>query len=523
MKILRQMIKLKNNNLYYFLIVLVALLPVMIFRDFTPSNELRYLSIADEAIRNNTFFTFYNHGLAYADKPPLYIWVVMLGKWLFGTHHMWFLSLFSLIPAFVIIKVMDSCVAGEMSAELRNASRWMMITCGLFLGLAITLRMDMLMCMFIVLALRVFYRMKENQGNARTNAILFPVYVFLALFSKGPIGILVPLLSITVYLFAVGRIKEFGRYWGWTTWGILLVCCAVWFGAVYAEGGEAYLNNLLFHQTIDRAVDAFHHKAPFYYYLVSVWYSIAPWSLFAISVIILALVRKKGISDLQKLFLSVIVTTFVMLSCISSKLQVYLLPAFPFIVYCAALYIPKLQVNAWLKAMIAVPSAIFILVLPLMVAATVFSEELSQYGEPLFYVAAAVLTISGIVTVYFLYKSENGVLKAVRSLSVGLLLAVFAGGMALPSINHELGYGELCKKAKSVAQEHNVKTISTWGVSRAENIDVYLGQQVNVIDKSDDPSKHVSEGDLLLIRNRDIDKFGNKESWTVGKYAIVLL
>ena len=102
----------------------------------------------------------------------------MLGKWLFGTHHMWFLSLFSLIPAFVIIKVMDSWVAGEMSAELRNASRWMMITCGLFLGLAITLRMDMLMCMFIVLALRVFYRMKENQGNARTNAILFPVYVF---------------------------------------------------------------------------------------------------------------------------------------------------------------------------------------------------------------------------------------------------------------------------------------------------------------------------------------------------------
>ena len=58
MKILRQMIKLKNNNLYYFLIVLVALLPVMIFRDFTPSNELRYLSIADEAIRNITFFTF---------------------------------------------------------------------------------------------------------------------------------------------------------------------------------------------------------------------------------------------------------------------------------------------------------------------------------------------------------------------------------------------------------------------------------------------------------------------------------
>lgn len=40
----------------------IALLPVLLFRDFTPDNELRYLSIADEAIRSNTFFTFTNHG-----------------------------------------------------------------------------------------------------------------------------------------------------------------------------------------------------------------------------------------------------------------------------------------------------------------------------------------------------------------------------------------------------------------------------------------------------------------------------
>ena len=78
-------------------LLLLAVLPVLIFRDYTPSNELRYLSIVDEALRNGDIFTFTNHGIQYADKPPLYFWILMLGKWLLGNHAMWFASLFSFL------------------------------------------------------------------------------------------------------------------------------------------------------------------------------------------------------------------------------------------------------------------------------------------------------------------------------------------------------------------------------------------------------------------------------------------
>ena len=61
-----------------FVFTFVCLFPVMLTRDFTPSNELRYLSIANEALADGHIFAFYNHGLAYADKPPLYFWIVML-------------------------------------------------------------------------------------------------------------------------------------------------------------------------------------------------------------------------------------------------------------------------------------------------------------------------------------------------------------------------------------------------------------------------------------------------------------
>lgn len=83
------------------------MLPVMVLRDFSPDNELRYLSIADESIRNGTLFAFTNHGVPYADKPPLYLWLLMAAKTLSGSHQMWLLSLFSLVPALVTVSVMS--------------------------------------------------------------------------------------------------------------------------------------------------------------------------------------------------------------------------------------------------------------------------------------------------------------------------------------------------------------------------------------------------------------------------------
>lgn len=48
----------KRRTLILYLAVVVALLPILIWRDFASSNELRYLSIADEALHNHTFLPF---------------------------------------------------------------------------------------------------------------------------------------------------------------------------------------------------------------------------------------------------------------------------------------------------------------------------------------------------------------------------------------------------------------------------------------------------------------------------------
>lgn len=504
----------------------VALLPVIFLRDFTPANELRYLSIADEALRNHSLFTFSSHGLMYADKPPLYLWIVMLCRWLTGGHYMWLLSLFSLLPAIGMIKALDDWVKDEMDGRSRNLAMLMTMSSGLFLVCAVTIRMDMLMCLFIVLALREFWRGRSQW--------LFPLYIFLAVFTKGPLGFLIPFVSTTVFLAITGRIRHFFHYWDWRTWSVLLILCGAWFGAVYLEGGTDYLHNLLFHQTIGRAFNAFHHSHPFYYYAIHIWYCLAPWSLLVIGVFIASLRSKVVKSDLQRFFLTIAVTTFILLSCISSKLQIYLLPAMPFVVYSAAMFLPRYSIESkeggveskeksLLKMSIAIPSLIFVLALP---AINLFasSNGLGYLDNGMVYAGATIFTFTGIRTLYFLYSKNKGdAVKALRGLGLGFLLAVFTTAWAFPKMNDYIGYGNLCKETLAISHQTGIKDIRAWRLHHSQNMDVYLQRPLPSIPKTEVPAASTTRPFILLTERGERSRFRHYKVFCRGNYAIVVI
>ncbi|MDR1553918.1 MAG: dolichyl-phosphate-mannose--protein mannosyltransferase [Prevotellaceae bacterium] len=511
----------------HYLLILLLLLPVILFRDYTPNNELRYISIADEALRNGHFFTFTNQGNIYADKPPLYFWVFMIGKWLLGSHQMWFLSLFSLLPALGIVKIMDKWVSAEMSVSNRISSGLILMSCGLFLGAALILRMDMLMSFFIVLSLYIFYRMYKDKSNSKRNAILFSVCIFMAVFTKGAVGIIVPMFATFFFLLVKRKMRTFCRYWGWKTWGILLLLCVVWFGCVYAEAGYDYLSNMLFHQTIERAFDSFHHKEPFYYYFISIWYSLAPWSLLLAGVILTGIFKRVIYSDLEQFFLTIIITTFVMLSCISSKVEIYMLPAFPFFVYLTGLFLPLLKRNKCFSLFIAIPAICFCLIAPVFVL-FVRGNDLSWLRQPLFYIVSFLLSLVGIVSLVLLYIMKNPN-RAVNILVISLFCALFAGGWALPSINNRLGYADLCQKAMEISKSDSLSGYCVLDMKRPENMDVFLHEDVIKITAEDLFNNHYSNTVLMLpakrLKNDKIlaEFISKKKKYRTGNYWIVSL
>lgn len=214
-----------------------------------------------------------------------------------------------------------------------------MIT-AMYIGTALVLRMDMLMALFILLALRAFYRLYQGKAS-RSTRWMIPVYIFLAIFTKGPVGFLMPMVSIVAFLAIKKDLRHFGRYFGWGQWGVLIGLCVLWFSAVYAEGGSEYLNNILFKQTVGRGVNSFHHAEPFYYYLTHFVYALAPWSLLYLVSYVKGVKARLWKTDLEKFLVAVSVSTFVMLSLVSSKLDIYLVPAYPFMVYLSAIWIAR--------------------------------------------------------------------------------------------------------------------------------------------------------------------------------------
>lgn len=478
-----------------FVFCAVCLLPMMAMRDFTPSNELRYLSIADEAIANGHLFAFYNHGIPYADKPPLYFWIVMLCRLLFGHHSCLALSMFSLIPAFAIVGIMDRWVMKGKSAMNRMSVAGMTLTCVMFLGTMVVLRMDMLMCLFIVLALRTFYRMYTGEGSRRQDSLTLPLWIFLALFTKGPVGLLMPPLAIAVFLAVKRDWKGFRKYLGLKTWGIIAALSAVWLTCVWLEGGLEYINNLLFKQTVGRAVNAFTHARPFWFYLVTILWCLAPYTLLLIGSFMASLlpVRKAGaekVSDLEILFLCTIISTAAMLSSFSSKLPIYLVPVLPFCVYLFPTVLDRIGERGWMRWSVGIfqilllcagiATLLFLSGSVTIPAAASLLDEYSLAREAPVVNAVILLTLANAMGTWFLIKRKSVNIPALL-LSAGLFLAAFSASAVLRDLNPYIGYGSICSR---VPEGTDVATIF---LHRPENIDVYTGRQIT--DFGDDPAK----------------------------------
>lgn len=536
---------------YLFILLFLSLVPLIMLRDYTPDNELKYLSIADESIENGNIFAFYNHGVPYADKPPLYLWIVTAGRLIFGEHILFFLSLFSLIPALVTMAVMNKWIRDESTIGEQNTASMLLFTSGFYLACAVVLRMDMLMTMFIVLSLYTFYKMyqynvkqheyqedekrnKLNQKKYKRWRILFPLYIFLAVFSKGAVGVLVPVLSVLIFLAikersVKGYFKTAGKYLGWRTWGILGLLCGVWFMGVYLDGGSDYLNNLLFHQTINRAVDAFHHKKPIWYYAVTYWYAIAPWSLLVCLVLGWGVVKKLIKTNIEILFATVTFSTLVMMSLISSKLVVYLLPCFPFMIYLTILLLPKVKNNSFIKAGVVIPSVV--LILPFIAAVVLellpdgnqtFAALLTPYKEfthlfPLpVYLPTAILAAGGVAAICFIKK---GIGCSIKILSGSILLLIFVVSPFLPAFNNIIGLDGGCKKAFEMASETKAENgsvskksleIAFYDFKAGMNLDVYFKKYMQ-------QSGHYTKDE---IKNFEMRKLVKEELDTVSNVVM---
>lgn len=501
-----------------YIVAIVAVVPLMLWRDFTPANELRYLSIADESLARHAFFAFTNHGVAYADKPPLYLWLVMAGKWLLGHHSMVWLALLSLLPALMVTAVMDGWMGAGMTRPYRRAAQAMLLTTSLFAGAMVFVRMDMLMTLFIVLALRALHDMETGLTSRVQGTRRMAFFVFAAVFTKGPMGILLPLVASATYLYSLGRMRMMLRYWGWDFWIRILPAFGLWFAAVYIEGGADYLHNLLLHQTVGRAVHSFHHAAPWYYYILASGYSLLPWTPLFLVAIGGMMKHRHAVMPVERTLLAMLAAMLVVLSVVSAKMAIYMLPAIPFAVYLTALYLSHRTADGMVRVAIGLSATV--LVGALAAWGVVYAMGTYPFVAHLACaVAAGVLSVTGLAVLVVPYFRHHPA-RSVMTICGGMALAVFTAGWALPSANPYIGYAALCREAVVQSRASGIGTISAWRMSRAENADVYVGRPVQVLEPSHLPDSLPPT--LLMTRKSEVARFRDKPHTIIGNHALVV-
>jgi len=221
---------------------------------------------------------------------------------------------------------------------------------------AMTARVDMLLSALIFWALTRLFRWEEEK-KLKGFPWLIPIIMSLAVLTKGPVGIVLPLLVFGIYLL-------FLRYNFWKITGkiILLAFSAsiiplIWYVLAYQKGGDEFIH-LVLAENFGRFLGLNNlnisydlgHKEGWWYNWTSLASGFIPWTLLlAISLFCLSYKQFPGIRSVWNSFLQMekiklfsvlaAIVIFVFYSIPMSKRSVYLMPAYPFISIFIAQYV----------------------------------------------------------------------------------------------------------------------------------------------------------------------------------------
>ena len=313
-------------NIIIPVILIIVTLP-LISRAFTSRNEYRYVEIADSIIRSRNPFVYYVNGILYTDKPPLYFWVMIASRFLFGNFYTYGIVAFNIIIESLVLIRLNKLLSTKYGFKSSIILLFLLTTSILQYISLILVRMDIFLSSFITLALLEFWECYEKDSYKG----IYKVYIYtgLAFLFKGLVGLLTPFLVIIAFRFLSGKrysFKEAGLFKGFVT---VILFILFWLIPAYMTTGYPFLENLFMKQIFARTVTGSVHKQPFYYYIFLFPAIFFPWSIaviYASYKYIGDFISKKKFSDMELFLIVWTLITVFYLSLSSSKLVIYLLP-----------------------------------------------------------------------------------------------------------------------------------------------------------------------------------------------------
>jgi 4-amino-4-deoxy-L-arabinose transferase-like glycosyltransferase len=320
------------------LILLAAFVAALPFRDIF-GQEIRNAFFAREMLGNGLSLIPHVLGKPYPDYPPLYFWLEVLFSLpaghvsnLSAVAPSSFSALGLLFLAFFFGREITPRV-GWLSALLLATVPDFWIEAG-------TASIDMLLAFHVCAALLcLYFREKwKDSGKKILLSMAVPLFIFLAFFTKGPIGLVLPAAAWGGYLLMEKRGKSFFLFTLFMA-GMASLCVGSELMFVWKNGGSELVRKVIRMQVTGRLGEESTH--PFYYYIFCILGSGGIWFLFCSPLWLRSVSRirhqgwtsgLRGILPVQpilRLSLAWFFSTFAIFSLASTRHSRYLLPLYP--------------------------------------------------------------------------------------------------------------------------------------------------------------------------------------------------
>lgn len=317
-------------------------------RDPWPPDEPRFALVAQDMLRSGDWLFPRVGGDLYADKPPLFFWLIAGATAATGSLRSGFL-LPSLLAGLGTVMLAYDLMRRACGREVGLATGFVLLLTFQFVWQARQAQIDAVLCFFTTLSLYGLLR-HLCLGPARGWFLAGWAAAGLGVITKG-VGFL-PLLALLPFAVLVRRrwratVPRIGAL-GIAGAIVMLIAIGAWLVPMMvasAAGGDllAYRNEILFQQTVTRYADAWHHQAPLYYYFVETipffWLpliALVPW--------LWPRWREamRGRFTLVAVLLAWVVIVVLFFTASAGKRTLYILPAVPALAMAAGPWLPEL-------------------------------------------------------------------------------------------------------------------------------------------------------------------------------------
>lgn len=463
-----------------FIILCIVLLLPSVNRDLHYVDELRYVEVAREMTETGEWLVPHFGGRIYADKPPVYFWVLNLSKYFFGDYTTLAMVLPSIISSIIICLLtlyFSSMITNKKNSLLASL---VLVTSFMFFGLSIFVRMDMLMTIFITASLLAFfigYRSRES-GKEKYYLLSF-LFMGLATVIKGPAGFLDPIVVILGFLIFEKNLKELKKMRLLRGFSLFLGVILLWIVPAVITGGREYAYQLLIVQTLGRSVDSFAHQSPIYYYLINFPLVFLPWSFFLGAGFIYYLQKRKKLSSDIKFLLAWFWMPLLLFSFFSGKIIIYLLPITPAAALIVADFINRVLANKNDRKYLVVPTLFTIILFILTAALASFKTVEGVSLLPILWPAVGAIAILVVICLGAIIKKRDSYIPYLLVMMIFILLLNLSVSL-FPAASDFYTKRPISRKIVSY-QKEGVDNIIAYQYGQPESLTVYTGFMIHNI------------------------------------------